>query len=489
MKNIFKYISLAAISAFAMTACSEDGPDYAGPGAFSDAPGVVFASSAASSYVLTPTETVLNIPVSRTNAASAGSYDVTVVKNQDNALIVPTQVSFAAGEKSALLPIGIASSFEVGTTKALELSLSADLKSPYTNGSSVLVTKVTRDYVWNDLGVATMEDGWLGAKMESHLYQRSDDASYYRLAFPYDDDAYADGGADDMVGGYTQEFIEFTVVDGVVTWEQWYTGLTYDGSEEQSIVAFQPSYLSSSLTDENTVVYYNEDGSISYIAFSPYYYVPGVGGWGEIETDLYWPGYEFAEEEEPEEEVGQDFFAGAAFADYLGTYTMTYKESGKEYSEDVTISDNGNGTVTISSFSDGVSFVANYFAGLLYLGSQDVVIPDYEEYNFGLYMADEEGNLYDDVYFYAGFDENGVLKFKNYPYNVTVDEDGNLVPASKMDGIYVVDLAAGAWGYYTDMTFEKQSANKSAKLVKTPKARRLITNAKVVGSAPSMMAR
>lgn len=486
MKNIFKYLSLAAISALAMTACSEEGPDYAGPGAASDAPGVVFASSAASSYTLTPSETVLNIPITRTNAASAGSYDVTVVKNQDNALVVPAQVSFPAGAKEAVLPVGIASSFIVGTTKDLELSLSPDLKSPYTNGNSVLVTKVTRDYVWIDLGVATFDEGFLGVKMESHLYQRSDDASYYRLDYPYDEEAYEKGEALDMMGGTTQKFIEFTVKNGVVNWDKWYIGLNYDGVAGQDIVAFQPSVLSAKMSDDNTVVNYNEDGSISYVAFSPYFYVPALsGGFGEIECDLYWPGYEFPVEEE-EEEVGQDFAYGVALEDYLGSYVMSYGKS--EYN--VTISDNGDGTVTIGSFSDGVNIVAKYFGGLLYLGSQSIVIPGYEKYNFGLYMADADDNLYDDVYLYAGFTEDGKLQFKSYPYNVTLDEEGNLVAAPKMVGFYIIDLSVGSWDFVSNAVLVKSSSNKSASLSKVmPKTRKLKAVAKLVAGNTAKMAR
>lgn len=335
MKNIFKYIYLAAISALTMTACSEDGPDYAGPGEVSDAPGVVFA--AASAYSLNPTESVLNVPLTRTNAQSAASYDVTVVTNEDNAFEVPTQVSFAAGEKKAILPVGLASTFEIGSTKQLEISLSESLKSPYTNGNSVLSTKVTRDYIWNDLGVAYFDEG---------------------------------------------------------------------------------------------------------------------------------------------------FAVGAAFSDYLGTYEMTY--NGK-VTEVVTITDNGDGTATLASFDEGVSFVVEYFGGLLYLGSQKVVIPGLEEYNFSLYPSDGDA-IYDDVYLYAGFDEEGVLKFKNYPYNVTSQEDGSLAPAPEMNCFYIYDLEAGAYGKYSDLTLVKKEANKSASIKKANYKKRL-TNAKNLGKVSGKMIR
>lgn len=484
MKNIFKYIYLAAVSALTMTACSEDGPDYAGPGEASDAPGVVFASSAASAYTLTPSESVLNIPLTRTNAQSAGSYDIKVVTNEDDAFEIPAQVSFAAGEKTALLPVNLASSFEIGTTKQLEISLSESLKSPYTNGNSLLSTKVTRDYVWNDLGVAYFDEGFLGVRLESHLFQRSDDASYYRLEYPYNEDAYIEGEAEDMIGGTTQEFIEFTVNDGKVTWEQWYTGLLYDGTAGQDIIAFQPTFLNETLNDDNTVVEFNEDGTISYITFSPYYYIPGLGGFGEIEGVLYFPGYEFPEEPAEEEEVGKDFAVGAAFSDYLGTYEMTY--NGK-VTEVVTITDNGDGTATLASFDEGVSFVVEYFGGLLYLGSQKVVIPGLEEYNFSLYPSDGDA-IYDDVYLYAGFDEEGVLKFKNYPYNVTSQEDGSLAPAPEMNCFYIYDLEAGAYGKYSDLTLVKKEANKSASIKKANYKKRF-TNAKNLGKVSGKMIR
>ncbi|MDO4461737.1 MAG: hypothetical protein Q4C30_04465 [Bacteroidia bacterium] len=490
MKKIFKYFTLASIVALSTVACSEDGPDYAGPGEVSQAPGVAFASSAASSYVLTPDESVLKIPISRTNADNAGSFTVTVVKNEDDALVIPSEVSFAAGEKEANLVLTVAPSFEVGSTKELELSLSEDLKSPYTNGASVLVTKVTRDYVWNDLGVATISEGFLGVDMNAHLYQRSDNSSYYRLAYPYNADAYEEAGiigGSITDGGSTTDYIEFSVIDGVVTWNYWYLGLLYSGID---IVAFQPSYLSSTLSDDNTVVNYKEDGGISYVAFSPYYYVPSLGGFGESEVDLFWPDYVFpSEEEEPAEEAGKDFFAGAALADYLGEYTMTYSyltnNGKKEITEDVEIVNNGDGTVTLATFDEAVALTFEYFGGLLYLPSQHVFDFPYQGqvFDFNLYMSDGK-YIYDDAYFYAGFNEEGVLEVKDYPYNFTTDENGVVVPAPAMESLVVFNSKLGPWGHYADIKLTKKSANKSASLnSRRAPVKRFITDTHVIASA------
>ncbi|MCF0189985.1 MAG: hypothetical protein HUJ96_01855 [Marinilabiliaceae bacterium] len=485
MKNIFKYLSLVVISSLVMTACNEEGPDYEA-GELSGQTGVSFPSSAKSSYVLLPTESSFEIPVIRSKAqsSSAGSYTLQVITNEDDRFVLPSSVEFAAGSWQSSVAISIQTDgFDIGATKQLELSFDEGQKDPYSDGVIKLSTKVTRDYIWNDLGETVFTDSWLGAEMKTHLYQRDDDGKYFRFDFPYDDDAYEAGGASDMVGGLTQSHITFTVDEnGIVNWDYWYTGLTYDGSEDYSIVAFQPSYLSESLSDGNTVVYYNEDGSIAYVAFSPYYYVPGLGGWGEKEAVLYWPDYEAPAEEEEEEEAGKDFAAGMTIEDYCGEYEMTYKYNlGKQVTEDVTITDNGDGTVTIASFDEGVSFVAQYFGGLLYIESQPVVIAGYEDYNFGLYMTATGDELYDDVYLYAGFDAQGVLKIKDYPYNITLNEEGKMEAAPKMIGFYVYDFSAGAWGMYSDFSLVKKSANKSARNAKPANVRRFITDAKIVG--------
>jgi hypothetical protein len=66
-----------------------------------------------------------------------------------------------------------------------------------------------------------------------------------------------------------------------VTFETWTTGLLYGGA--YMIYAFLPSELEES--DENSV-YYPDYGEIY---LSPYYYIPGLGGFGESTLTIVLP--------------------------------------------------------------------------------------------------------------------------------------------------------------------------------------------------------
>lgn len=469
--------ALLALSALAFASCTDeyDTESYT-PGEPGSGVGAGF-SSATKKVALTPQASELfNITLVRADASAAANVNVNVVEvdkiGDEPFCTVPTSASFAAGSATATVTCTMNPNFELQHDYKLVLGVD-NIDNQYASAVPACTYTVSVGYTWIDCGTVSVIDDWAGNSdavdvkiQKAKEYSDADSNMLFRLCDLYTVLEGADAG----------NHIQFLL-------DKDYNPVTFTPSI-QPIGEYNDGY-------GYWYYYYNTQKYADYCWFERDENVFNYGvifAYGENGAESLYDGmtttftwnngcpFEYTATDTKEEEVGQDFAVGAAFADYLGTYEMTY--NGK-VTEEVTITDNGDGTATLASFDDGVSFVVEYFGGLLYLGSQKVVIPGLEDYNFSLYPSD--GNsIYDDVYLYAGFDEEGVLKFKNYPYNVTSQEDGSLAPAPEMNCFYIYDLEEGAYGKYSDLTLVKKDANKSAS-IKNVNYKKRSTNAKNLG--------
>jgi len=105
----------------------------------------------------------------------------------------------------------------------------------------------------------------------------------YRVMAPCEAYRTSPAAAEDTwVATWSAPYIELWVEDGLVFWDEWFTGQNYDGDKNSPIYAFHPSardlndpelWQHSKFLDEKT------------IQLAPYYYIDGVGGWNNTQDD------------------------------------------------------------------------------------------------------------------------------------------------------------------------------------------------------------
>ena len=100
----------------------------------------------------------------------------------------------------------------------------------------------------------------------------------YRVMKPYEDylkTAAAAESWEDWIGRSSAPFIEFWTVDGVVFFDDYYTGLNYQADESLPIYVCHPNGWSSLRANNPN----NKWLDAKTVQFAPYYYIDGLGGW------------------------------------------------------------------------------------------------------------------------------------------------------------------------------------------------------------------
>jgi len=115
-------------------ACDDEFKDTeeASPTVGSDVPGLGFASSNQTSFELDPAENpVLSLTVVRKNDKGSLEAPITVVDNTANSFEVPSTISFADGESTAVLNIPVREGAPTDTTLTIELEFEEQYVDPY----------------------------------------------------------------------------------------------------------------------------------------------------------------------------------------------------------------------------------------------------------------------------------------------------------------------------------------------------------------------
>ncbi len=266
------------------------------PEVSSSNPEVRFDPENATSYELDPSvSTEFTLTVLRSDASSAIEAPIEVITNDDDSFVFPDAVSFAAGDLTSTITVQMADGAEAGTELSFAITFDEDYINPYLADAYPSFYGTASIIKWNSLGTVQFYDSFTFYKVaEVTLEQRDDVPSMYRISYPYSEGILLDAEWDGWLGGTTQNKITFTVAeDGSVTWgDFWYTSLLYQGTAGDDIKAYETEALGKEVTDASVAVY--DGDNISYLDLHPYFYIDGVGGWGEYSVYVGFPGFDLA---------------------------------------------------------------------------------------------------------------------------------------------------------------------------------------------------
>ena len=266
---------MAIVAAALFTSCNKDveGAIYSNQ---SNA-GVSFTASTLSAVEVPASNPVFDVEIVRGNTvgAATGTLTASLVANKAEVPgVTVSSFSFADGQNSTTVSVNI-SPLEVGVAGSLTLTI-ADADASV-GGVKSATMKVSKAYEWKSLGKGQFYDNFFGMTSQPEIL-KAEGFDRYRVIEPCEDfRAEAIAGGDTWAAASSAPFIELWVEDGLVFWEDWFTGQNYDGDKTQPIMACHPSGWSSMSTadfwqfskflDEKT------------IQLAPYYYIDGVGGW------------------------------------------------------------------------------------------------------------------------------------------------------------------------------------------------------------------
>lgn len=183
--KLFKYTLMALALAGAMVSCSDDDDYTVAP----QSAGAYFPNTNASSYRLTLDGSTFSVPVMRTDASGAATYNITSSADAQY-FTVPSTVSFVDGQNSADLIIAYdADALGYDNSQSISLSLAeadANQYGKYTYSFTAIIPSP-----WTSLGMATMTEDFLTTffAIDPTTYQveiQENDLTpgYYRLVNP-----------------------------------------------------------------------------------------------------------------------------------------------------------------------------------------------------------------------------------------------------------------------------------------------------------------
>ena len=292
LNKIFTIATLAASALFA-TSCSDDAPEYAGPGSWdanANYADVFFPVTSKTDMVDPTAETIAQVQVARRNVSNAVTVPVKVLEGAD--IFTVSNAEFAAGDTTAIVTIDF-SKAEIGKASKLVIALDGpDYVSSYSQNTAYTYT-VTR-VKWNNIGTAKFTDAfWFEASWDVEVMQRDDDKSYYRIMDPFANCPYVD-----ELDGSQSEYLELHVLkkgdkigdvtvseSDIVDWYRLSTGYVHSSYGEVVWALNAKNFTNYSTMDNysyNRVSARLEDGSVGQIQLAAYWYMFGVGGWNYL---------------------------------------------------------------------------------------------------------------------------------------------------------------------------------------------------------------
>ena len=187
--------------------------------------------------------------------------------------------NFADGQNSTTVSVNV-SPLEVGLIGSLTLTI-ADADASV-GGVKSTTMKVSKAYEWESLGKGAFVDNFFGFVSEPEI-MKAKGYERYRVMAPCEDYRLNPDPSDTWVASWSAPFIELWVEDGLVFFDEWFTGQNYDGDKTTPIYAWHPSAFSSLNSPE--FWQHNKFLSDKVIQLAPYYYIDGLGGWNKTQTD------------------------------------------------------------------------------------------------------------------------------------------------------------------------------------------------------------
>ncbi|MBQ6916639.1 MAG: hypothetical protein IJQ64_02435 [Prevotella sp.] len=268
------FFGLTIVAAALFSSCNKDneGAIYSNQ---SNA-GVSFTASTLSAVEVPASNPVFDVEIVRGNTAGAvtGSLSASLVANKvELSGVTVSNYSFADGENSTTVSVNI-SPLEVGVAGTLTLTI-ADADASIGGVKSATI-KVSKAYEWKSLGKGYFLDNFFGMESEPEIL-KAEGFDRYRVIEPCEPYRIANADTDSWVASSSAPFIEFWVEDGLVFWDEWFTGQNYDGDKASPIYAWHPSAFSS--LNDPEFWQYSKFLDAKTVQLAPYYYIDGLGGW------------------------------------------------------------------------------------------------------------------------------------------------------------------------------------------------------------------
>lgn len=270
----------AIVVAALFTSCNKDneGAIYNNQGGA----GLSFTASTLSSVEVPASNPVFDVEIVRGNIVGAASGNLTAtLKVGDNELpgVTVSGYNFADGQNSTTVSVNV-SPLEVGVVGSLTLTI-ADADASVGAIKSATM-KVSKAYEWESLGKGAFVDNFFGFVSEPEI-MKAKGYNRYRVMAPCEDYRLNPDPSDTWVASWSAPYIELWVEDGLVFFDEWFTGQNYDGDKTAPIYAYHPSAFS----DLNSPEFWQHSKFLSdkVIQLAPYYYIDGLGGWNQTQKD------------------------------------------------------------------------------------------------------------------------------------------------------------------------------------------------------------
>ena len=270
----------AIVMAALFTSCNKDneGAIYNNQGGA----GLSFTASTLSSVEVPASNPVFDVEIVRGNIVGAASGNLTAtLKVGDKELpgVTVSGYNFADGQNSTTVSVNV-SPLEVGVVGSLTLTI-ADADASVGAIKSATM-KVSKAYEWESLGKGAFVDNFFGFVSEPEI-MKAKGYNRYRVMAPCEDYRLNPDPSDTWVASWSAPYIELWVEDGLVFFDEYFTGQNYDGDKTCPIYVYHPSAFS----DLNSPEFWQHNKFLSdkVIQLAPYYYIDGLGGWNKTQTD------------------------------------------------------------------------------------------------------------------------------------------------------------------------------------------------------------
>lgn len=231
-----------------------------------------FACSA-SNYSVSAADVPSEIKVEVYRNTTTGSVVLPLtITGATDVLNAPASISFEDGSAVAELVFTVAGSPEIGVKYTATAKIGDENVSVSGNGS-VAVTLLI-NYIWNEWTTGTFTENFNGFQTNVKI-MKADGAKAYRIMQPYKEFFMSEYGYSEAEwAAYSCPYIEFTVDGSAVSFQTFMVD-TYDGTN--MIYGYLPSDLAASVASYDALSKLIDKQTVQIV---PYYYVPGVGGWG-----------------------------------------------------------------------------------------------------------------------------------------------------------------------------------------------------------------
>lgn len=245
--------------------------------------GLSFTASTLETVAVPASNPVFDVELIRGNISDAATGSISAslsVGDTEIPGVTVSNYSFAAGENSTKVSVNI-SPLEVGDQGVLTLTINdADLS---VGGIASTSLKCSKAYEWVSLGKGYFVDNFFGMESEPEIL-KADGFDRYRVMAPCEAYRTSPAAAEDAwVATWSAPYIELWVENGLVFWDEWFTGQNYDGDKGSPIYAYHPSAFSDLNSEE--FWQFSKFLDSKTIQLAPYYYINGLGGWNETQEE------------------------------------------------------------------------------------------------------------------------------------------------------------------------------------------------------------